>query len=120
MIVGEDEYSPKYRYALICEKCHRHNGLALPGESPQYVVYFCPGCNHRNGTKKPKNVQSNSLIASRSTWPAIAIMMALNLLNLIPLFFILKMMIVQNILQKKKNMILLKIKTKKAVLFMTT
>lgn len=54
MIVGEDEYSPKYRYALICEKCHRHNGLALPGESPQYVVYFCPGCNHRNGTKKPK------------------------------------------------------------------
>lgn len=63
MIVGEDEYSPKSRYALICESCRNHNGLAQPGELPQYVVYICPHCGHRNGienTKKRTKHQSSS------------------------------------------------------------
>lgn len=54
MIVGEDEYSPKSRYALICENCRRHNGLAQPGELPQFVVYICPQCGYRNGQENTK------------------------------------------------------------------
>ncbi|CAN6604014.1 hypothetical protein TRVA0_002S03532 [Trichomonascus vanleenenianus] len=52
LIAGEDEYSPKNRYALICENCRNHNGLAQPGELPQHVVYICPRCGVQNG--KPK------------------------------------------------------------------
>lgn len=54
IIVGEDEYSPKSRYALICENCRRHNGLAQPGELPMHVVYICPQCGFRNGQEKKK------------------------------------------------------------------
>lgn len=54
VIVGEDEYSPKARYALICENCRNHNGLAQPGELPEYVVYICPHCGFRNGHEKHK------------------------------------------------------------------
>lgn len=58
IIVGEDEYSPKSRYALICNNCRRHNGLAQPGELPQYVIYICPQCGFRNGTEKKKRKET--------------------------------------------------------------
>lgn len=59
LIVGEDEYSPKSRYALICSNCFAHNGLAQPGELPESVVYICPKCGMRNG--KPKNKRKNTI-----------------------------------------------------------
>lgn len=49
MIAGEDEYSPKTRYALICYNCHNHNGLAPPGQLPEYTIYICPHCGKENG-----------------------------------------------------------------------
>lgn len=60
IIVGEDEYSPKARYALICQNCRRHNGLAQPGELPQYVIYICPQCGLRNGQEKKKRREQES------------------------------------------------------------
>ncbi|KAJ7298736.1 hypothetical protein O6H91_09G058500 [Diphasiastrum complanatum] len=48
MLVGED---PSQCYALICKKCHMHNGLA-PKEDFQYVTYFCPYCHTLNGNPK--------------------------------------------------------------------
>ena len=62
IIVGEDEYSPKSRYALICGNCRRHNGLAQPGELPQYVIYICPQCGFRNGQEKKKRKESKPTI----------------------------------------------------------
>lgn len=64
IIVGEDEYSPKSRYALICQNCRRHNGLAQPGELPQYVIYICPQCGFRNGQEKKKRKETKSMPAS--------------------------------------------------------
>lgn len=52
LIAGEDENSPKMRYALICKRCAAHNGLAQPGETPDEVVYICPHCGFKNGEKK--------------------------------------------------------------------
>ncbi|KAA8909510.1 hypothetical protein TRICI_004475 [Trichomonascus ciferrii] len=49
LVAGEDEYSPKLRYALICQQCTAHNGLAQPGEVPEDVVYICPHCGFKNG-----------------------------------------------------------------------
>lgn len=64
IIVGEDEYSPKSRYALICGNCRRHNGLAQPGELPQYVIYICPQCGFRNGQEKKKRKESKPVSSS--------------------------------------------------------
>lgn len=52
VLVGEDEMSPKNRYALICANCRNHNGLAQYGESPESVVYICPHCGFKNGHPK--------------------------------------------------------------------
>uniref|UniRef100_A0A060THQ6 Endoplasmic reticulum junction formation protein lunapark n=1 Tax=Blastobotrys adeninivorans TaxID=409370 RepID=A0A060THQ6_BLAAD len=52
LIVGEDEYSSRQRYALICRNCKVHNGLAQPGEAPEDVVYICPHCGTLNGRPK--------------------------------------------------------------------
>lgn len=46
MLVGED---PTQCYALICKKCHAHNGLAKK-EDYQYIQYYCPHCRTLNGT----------------------------------------------------------------------
>lgn len=54
LIVGEDEYSSRQRYALICRNCKAHNGLAQPGEVPEDVVYICPHCGTLNGHPKEK------------------------------------------------------------------
>ncbi|BBN01819.1 endoplasmic reticulum junction formation protein lunapark [Marchantia polymorpha subsp. ruderalis] len=44
MLVGED---PSQCYALICGKCHMHNGLAKK-EDYQYITYYCPHCHALN------------------------------------------------------------------------
>lgn len=70
VIVGEDEYSPKSRYALICVSCRNHNGLAQPGELPQYVIYICPRCGYRNGEeKKKRSVSAKHIAATATTTP---------------------------------------------------
>ncbi|KAK9453062.1 hypothetical protein V1511DRAFT_506422 [Dipodascopsis uninucleata] len=48
VIIGEDERSPRNRYALICPNCFSHNGLAPPGQSADSVKYVCPVCGHLN------------------------------------------------------------------------
>lgn len=45
-IVGDVE-SPTQTYALICEECHAHCGLALP-ELFFTMEYYCPYCSHFN------------------------------------------------------------------------
>ncbi|KAH7388055.1 hypothetical protein KP509_16G055300 [Ceratopteris richardii] len=51
MLVGED---PNQCYALICRKCHMHNGLCGKEEFP-HIKYYCPHCNffnvHENQTE---------------------------------------------------------------------
>eukprot|EP00249_Psilotum_nudum_P017203 c26208_g1_i1 orf=473-1717(-) len=46
MLVGED---PTQCYALICGKCHMHNGLARKEDFP-YISYYCPHCHAFNGS----------------------------------------------------------------------
>lgn len=48
LIVGDDETSPSNRFALICKKCHSHNGLLPPGDNPSDVKYTCPRCGYFN------------------------------------------------------------------------
>ncbi|GAQ81405.1 hypothetical protein KFL_000790300 [Klebsormidium nitens] len=47
MLVGED---PTQCYALICERCRQHNGLAKK-EDMEVLMYHCRFCSHLNGTK---------------------------------------------------------------------
>jgi endoplasmic reticulum junction formation protein lunapark len=49
MIVGEEAETAKY--ALVCEKCFAHNGLALP-EEIENLQYTCPKCGHFNGKRR--------------------------------------------------------------------
>lgn len=70
-LVGDDEQSPNNRYALICPKCYAHNGLCRYGEDPQYVIYICPHCGHKNGKERnlspspSKNSSSDDLSRSQ-------------------------------------------------------
>lgn len=57
VILGENEQSPNNRYALICGRCHHHNGLATYGQVPEQVVYVCPLCGFLNGDA-PKSSSS--------------------------------------------------------------
>ncbi len=52
-VLGEDESSPRNRYALICTSCYNHNGLAPPGsKQPSKIFYICPNCGAQNGEMK--------------------------------------------------------------------
>lgn len=53
VIVGENEASPNSKYALICEKCSNHNGLALPSEIDE-IQYTCPRCGFFNKSRRDK------------------------------------------------------------------
>lgn len=55
LLVGED---PTQSYAIICENCHMHNGLARK-EDFEYITYYCPHCNALN---KPKHSEENPLL----------------------------------------------------------
>ncbi|GME95692.1 hypothetical protein B5S29_g591 [[Candida] boidinii] len=54
-LLGEDEMDANHRYALICENCFQHNGLAPPGVLPLYVKYICPNCGLLNGEDEPSS-----------------------------------------------------------------
>lgn len=49
LLVGEDEAAAQNRQALICGKCHNHNGLAPFGKTAAEIRYKCPGCGEWNG-----------------------------------------------------------------------
>ncbi|KAJ0247446.1 zinc_ribbon_10 domain-containing protein [Hirschfeldia incana] len=55
LLVGED---PTQSFAIICENCHMHNGLARK-EDFAYITYYCPHCNALN---KPKHSEENPLL----------------------------------------------------------
>ncbi|KAG2291914.1 hypothetical protein Bca52824_038583 [Brassica carinata] len=55
LLVGED---PTQSFAIICENCHMHNGLARK-EDFAYITYYCPHCN---GLNKPKHSEDNPLL----------------------------------------------------------
>lgn len=64
VIVGEDENRLQNRYALICNKCHMHNGLAPPGEKNVHAVkYICPRCGHLNGERHEGDNKTSSIKA---------------------------------------------------------
>ena len=41
---------PSNRYALICRRCHRHNGMALKEEF-EYLAFHCAYCQFLNPAK---------------------------------------------------------------------
>lgn len=66
MLVGED---PTQCYALICGKCHMHNGLVRKEEFA-YVTYYCPHCkalNKSNNLETVSGSDSTSISSSVTT-----------------------------------------------------
>ena len=49
-LVGD---GPNNRYALICSKCHSHNGMALRDEY-EYITFRCAYCYELNKARKKK------------------------------------------------------------------
>lgn len=65
-LVGD---GPSNRYALICRRCHRHNGMALKEEF-EYLAFHCAYCQFLNPAKRkrpsaPRLPDSNSNPPSR-------------------------------------------------------
>ncbi|CUM66173.1 uncharacterized protein PRCAT00003831001 [Priceomyces carsonii] len=54
LLIGSDNNeSVETRYALICNRCFTHNGLAPPGcKDPLTVKYICFRCGALNGSEK--------------------------------------------------------------------
>lgn len=59
-LVGD---GPNNRYALICQECHSHNGMALRDEF-EYISFRCAYCFHLNQARKKK---SSSSFPTRAT-----------------------------------------------------
>lgn len=59
-ILGADPSAtgPEQKYALICARCHAHNGLALKEEFNE-VQYICPHCGHFN-SRRPSSAPVSS------------------------------------------------------------
>lgn len=55
-MIGDDSRHSKY--ALICKRCHAHNGLALPDEI-MTVVFVCPNCHYENHPRPRDNLVIN-------------------------------------------------------------
>lgn len=51
LLIGSDNNeSIEQRFALICQSCYSHNGLAPPGTvNPLYIKYMCYKCGFLNG-----------------------------------------------------------------------
>lgn len=49
-LVGD---GPTNRYALVCRRCHRHNGMALREEF-EYLAYHCAYCQFLNPAKRKR------------------------------------------------------------------
>lgn len=61
-MVGE---GPSARYALICQKCHQHNGLIAMDEL-DFTPFVCMYCNYGNPARKPKLSIQNLKLANDS------------------------------------------------------
>ncbi|SNX85828.1 uncharacterized protein MEPE_04537 [Melanopsichium pennsylvanicum] len=69
-ILGADPSAtgPEQKYALICAKCHAHNGLALREEFNE-VQYICPHCgmfNSRRPSSRPVSSPFNAPTSSQN------------------------------------------------------
>ncbi|SJX64168.1 uncharacterized protein SRS1_14822 [Sporisorium reilianum f. sp. reilianum] len=69
-ILGADPSAtgPEQKYALICARCHAHNGLALKEEFNE-VQYICPHCGHFN-SRRPSSVPVSSPFNSNTAGAA--------------------------------------------------
>lgn len=61
-LVGD---GPNNRYALICQKCHSHNGMALRDEF-EYMSFRCAYCYHLNSARKKKPSLKMASLSSSS------------------------------------------------------
>ncbi|KAG9225734.1 hypothetical protein CCMSSC00406_0009331 [Pleurotus cornucopiae] len=60
-LLGEDDQAPpSSRYALICEKCFKHNGL-LPEAMWQDAQFRCIKCDHLNASVRSKREARRSI-----------------------------------------------------------
>ncbi|KAF8334826.1 hypothetical protein F5887DRAFT_1237987 [Amanita rubescens] len=57
LLGDEDSNTPTSRYALICEKCHAHNGLVKESLWDD-TEYTCPKCNHFNHAPRSRKTPS--------------------------------------------------------------
>ena len=66
-ILGADPSAtgPEQKYALICARCHAHNGLALKEEFNE-VQYVCPHCGHFN-SRRPSSAPVGSPFNSNAS-----------------------------------------------------
>ncbi|KAF3335401.1 putative integral membrane zinc-ribbon metal-binding protein [Carex littledalei] len=55
-LVGEH---PSQCYALICNKCHMHNGLARKEDVP-FITYYCPHCHALNGARQNEEQEAST------------------------------------------------------------
>ena len=58
VIIGEE--SPSSKYALVCQQCFAHNGLASALEF-EHVQYKCPKCGFFNTKRQLRNDNANDL-----------------------------------------------------------
>ncbi|KAJ4785220.1 integral membrane metal-binding family protein (DUF2296) [Rhynchospora pubera] len=56
LLVGEH---PSQCYALICSKCHMHNGLARKEDLP-FITYYCPHCRALNGARQNEELEASA------------------------------------------------------------
>lgn len=72
-ILGADPSAigPEQKYALICARCHAHNGLALKQEFNE-VQYICPHCGHFNSRRPSSAPISSPFNANNSSKAAAA------------------------------------------------
>lgn len=70
-IIGSDHNeSVENRYALICERCFTHNGLASPNcVDPTKVLFICRSCGCLNGQKmlKDKSFETSGAAELKTT-----------------------------------------------------
>ncbi|KDQ29906.1 hypothetical protein PLEOSDRAFT_1076500 [Pleurotus ostreatus PC15] len=68
-LLGEDDQAPpSSRYALICEKCFKHNGL-LPEAMWEDAQFRCIKCDHLNASVRSKREARRSMSPSAASTP---------------------------------------------------
>ncbi|KAG0170881.1 hypothetical protein DFQ28_002174 [Apophysomyces sp. BC1034] len=63
-LVGDE--GPETKYALICNHCFAHNGLALPQEIDM-IQYVCPQCKKFNPSRKSRQLHPNGPVIPPQT-----------------------------------------------------
>ncbi|BGP24437.1 hypothetical protein Rt10032_c03g1444 [Rhodotorula toruloides] len=61
--VSPEETNPFNKYALICARCHSHNGLC-PKDEFDFVQYRCPRCGYFNPPRRDPSSASNASLAT--------------------------------------------------------